>query len=214
VFNIGPEMLYLIPALLIGLTVHEYSHARMAVYLGDNTPRAAGRLTLNPIAHLDPIGFIMILLFRFGYAKPVPVNPFNLREVKHGMLLVSLAGPAANVITALLTLIVMHVLDRVNVGNAIIFNILMMTYILNLNLAVFNLIPLPPLDGSQIVASLLPARQAYEFQRLIDNRWALLILFALLYLGMFSIVISPIVGFLNYALQSIVSIFFGGGNLF
>ncbi len=165
-FGFGPHMIFAIPALLIALTVHEYAHARVAVSLGDPTPRYAGRLTFNPIPHLDPFGLIMLWIAQFGWAKPVPINPYNLRNGRWGLLSVSLAGPGANVLTAFVFALLYGVLRKLGVNNFELMSVISMTYQYNLILAVFNLIPLPPLDGSQIVSSLLPGRQAQAFERI------------------------------------------------
>lgn len=202
-FGFGPEMIFRIPAMLIALTVHEYAHARVAVMLGDNTPRIAGRLTLNPIAHLDPVGLIMLWIARFGWAKPVPVNPYNLRYGSNGMLMVSLAGAAANLVTAVLAIILVGILNKFNLANDYIQNILTLTYFYNLIFAVFNMIPIPPLDGAKIVSSLLPGRLAYAFERIAP--YSFFILIALMYLGIIGMIINPIIDFLDLIISTIVS---------
>lgn len=202
-FDFGPDMVFRIPAMLIALTVHEYAHARMAVTLGDDTPRIAGRLTLNPIAHLDPVGLIMLWIARIGWAKPVPVNPYNLRNGRNGMLMVSLAGPATNLVTALIALILVSILERFNVSNDYVQNILTLTYVYNLMFAVFNMIPIPPLDGAKIVSTLLPSQQAYSFERIAP--YSIFILIGLMYIGLIGKIIYPIVGFIDVIFSSIVS---------
>lgn len=198
-------MLFSIPGILLALTVHEYAHARAAVSLGDPTPRYAGRLTLNPIPHLDPIGLIMLWLFRFGWAKPVPVNPYNLRNGRRDMLLVSLAGPAANVLLALITAIVYALSAKLNMNSFEWSSIVISTYKYNLMFAVFNLIPLPPLDGSQIVSSLLPGRQAEMFERIAP--YSPFILMGLVYMGVIRTIVNPGMDFLNQLIGFLVSLF-------
>lgn len=159
-----------IPAILIAITIHEYAHGYIAYRLGDNTAFFAGRLTLNPLKHIDPIGTLMLLFAGFGWAKPVPVNPYNLMNPKRDMVLVSLAGPASNLILAVFFTLVFRLLPvgvfQVGFGDSL-FTMLYLTIQFNVVLAWFNLIPLPPLDGFKILAGLLPHRlsaklMAYE----------------------------------------------------
>ena len=203
-FGFGADMLFSIPGILLALTVHEYAHARAAVSLGDPTPRYAGRLTLNPIPHLDPIGLIMLWLFRFGWAKPVPVNPYNLRNGRRDMLLVSLAGPAANVLLALITAVVYTLSAKLHMDSFEWSSIVISTYKYNLMFAVFNLIPLPPLDGSQIVSSLLPGRQAEMFERIAP--YSPFILMGLVYMGVIRTLVNPGMDFLNQIIGFLVSL--------
>jgi Zn-dependent protease len=150
--------LFLVCALIIAISVHEFSHAWMANYLGDPTARFQGRLTLNPLAHLDPIGTLMIFLIGFGWGKPVPFNPYNLQKGKLGPALVAIAGPTANLITAVIfafpiRLIFMYSPALLNSPLYLLFGIIIW---LNVMLLVFNLIPIPPLDGSKMLYALLP----------------------------------------------------------
>ncbi len=152
--------------LVIAATIHEFAHAYVADRLGDPTPRAQGRLTLNPLAHLDPLGSLMILLFGFGYAKPVQINPANFADWRRGSLVVAAAGPLANVTLALL-LGVPYKVGVLEVGGSEPLNTLMLTTIhINAVLAIFNLIPVPPLDGSKILVGVLPPAQAIAYARL------------------------------------------------
>jgi len=157
------NIIYRIPALLIALTFHELAHGWVAYRLGDPTAKNQGRLTLNPLAHLDPVGTIAMILVRFGWAKPVPVNPFNFRGDRHrGMFLVGLAGPVANFLLAFLFLYVFAAFQPLRALPYVPF-ILYETFIINIFLGVFNLLPIPPLDGSRILTYFLPpqARQAF-----------------------------------------------------
>lgn len=203
-FGFGPDTLFQIPGLLFALTFHEYAHARAAVSMGDPTPRYAGRLTLNPIPHLDPIGLIMLWLFQFGWAKPVPVNPFNLRDTRRGMLLVSLAGPGANIVLAFLSLLLIGLVAKANLATYEVYSILKWSYSYNLVLAVFNLIPMPPLDGSKIVSSLLPGRQAEAFERIAP--YGPFILMGLVYVGVVGMVINPVMRGLDQVLHIVLSV--------
>ncbi|MEN6412527.1 MAG: site-2 protease family protein [Veillonellales bacterium] len=205
-FGFDPDMIFRIPALLIALTVHEYAHARAAVRLGDPTPRVLGRLTLNPIAHLDPLGLIMLWLFKFGWAKPVPVNPNNFHNTRNGMLLVSLAGPASNVLMALLVALLLGIMSKLHMSVGFWSNVLALTRDYNIILAVFNLVPLPPLDGSKILMSLLPGRQAYALQRL--EPYGPFILMALVYVGIIGAILYPFEYGLYYIINKIIMIIF------
>lgn len=158
-----------LPAILLAIAFHELGHAYVAHRLGDPTPKYQGRLTLNPLAHLDPLGAIMLLVFRVGWARPVMINPQYFKNRKQGTLLVSLAGPVANVI---LGWVFYNILKFATIylpsgafGRAL-FLFLLANVQVNLGLAAFNLLPIPPLDGSHILAGLLPPRLAYQFSKL------------------------------------------------
>ncbi|BAH07555.1 site-2 protease family protein [Clostridium kluyveri] len=158
------EKILIIPAILIGLTFHEFAHAFVADRLGDKTPKFQGRLTLNPFAHVDIIGFIMILLVGFGWAKPVEINPGAFKNKNRDDLKVSVAGPLANLIIAFLAAILTVVIYRfglLSMESTPISNIIIkiILYVININcmLAVFNLIPLPGLDGFHILKDLFPS---------------------------------------------------------
>ena len=149
-----------IPGILLAFTVHEYGHARMAYNLGDNTPKFQGRLTLNPISHIDPIGFIMILLFHFGWAKPVQVNKRAFKNYRKDDLKVSFAGPLANFLTSIIVLTIFAVLNKfVHINNKVyIMFILIMQYAISINMVLFflNLMPIPGFDGFHILKDLFP----------------------------------------------------------
>ena len=153
------------------LPIHEFAHALISYKLGDHTARLSGRLTLNPLAHIDPIGGLMILLVGFGYAKAVPVNMRNFKNPKGGMALVALAGPVSNLIMAtvftffsVLVLRFAFVSLDSGIANAL-FTFTSYTAIINVNLAVFNLLPIPPLDGSRIMNAVLPDRVYYRIMQ-------------------------------------------------
>lgn len=197
-----------LPAIMIGLTFHEYAHGRMADYLGDDTPYYQGRLTLNPLPHIDWIGFLMLMIAGFGWAKPVQVNPYKLRGgVKSGMMLVSLAGPVMNILLAFLALIALrflYPLQGVEWANYAIMLVEPLVWI-NLVLAVFNLIPVPPLDGSKILAGLLPDRGASIMYTL--EQYGTLILLLLLVTGVISKILLPLIQLLYFLLANIVFYF-------
>ena len=151
-------------ALLVGLTFHEFSHAFIADQLGDHRPRALGRVSLNPLNHLDPMGSIMLLLAGFGWAKPVPVNPYALRPGRRGMSMVAAAGPVANVVVASLVAIGYRLLDSLGIGGFVL-DAAYFTVLFNWALAILNLLPIPPLDGYNIVLPFLPPNVAFQIQR-------------------------------------------------
>ena len=186
---------------IIVIVVHECAHGYVAYLQGDNTAKDAGRLTLNPVAHADLVGTVilpLLLIFThspivFGWAKPVPVNPRNFVNPRKGMLLTSLAGPVANFLLA----IVFATLFKTGLfpEHSIMWSFLLMGVIISLVLGVFNLIPIPPLDGANIVISLLPPEKALRFMQI--ERYGFIILIALLYMGLFDKVILPIVGIIT-----------------
>jgi Zn-dependent protease len=164
-FQLSPaELAGIAVALIVGITFHEFSHAFVADVLGDHRPRALGRVSLNPVAHIDPIGALFFLVAGFGWGKPVPVNIGALRPGRIGMAFVSAAGPIANVVVAVAAAIVYRVLDIAGVGGLVldIFNAIVF---FNLLLAIFNLIPIPPLDGYNAVLAFLSPRNAMMVQR-------------------------------------------------
>lgn len=198
-----------IVSLIIAITVHEFAHAFFADRLGDPTPRLQGRLTLNPLSHLDPLGTLMIVLVHFGWGKPVQFDPFNLRNPRRDAAIISLAGPASNIILATLSSILIKLLSTLqfsvfahtNVGITALFS-LIITFlesliILNVILAVFNLIPIHPLDGFKIVGGLLSPQQAKEWYSL--ERYGiiflLLLIFPLFGPAPISYLLTPVVNF-------------------
>lgn len=192
--------IYAIP-LIFAITVHEVAHGWVANQRGDATARMLGRLTLNPAKHIDPIGTIVVPVvlyftgspFLFGWAKPVPINFNALKSPKQDMILVALAGPMSNFIMAILWLLI--IIFAVNISDQFLLKMASFGISINLVLGVFNLLPLPPLDGSRIVTSLLPNKLAYEYNKL--EVYGLYILLGLLFLGIFEKVVLPIVNILQ-----------------
>ena len=176
------EMLLGIPGLVIAMTFHEYAHARAAVSLGDFTPRLMGRLTLNPTAHIDPIGLLMLFLVRFGWAKPVMINPSNFRQPKRDDILVSLAGPMMNLFLGFVAFYVMLLINahRLDVSQ-ITYTIIQMIFVYNVNFAIFNMLPIPPLDGSRVLYALAPefVRRGME----VVEQYGVMLVFVLVLVG-------------------------------
>ena len=185
-------LLIKIPAILLGITIHEYAHGMAAFKLGDTTARDMGRLTLNPISHLDIMGFLCLLLAGFGWAKPVPIDASRFRDPQRGMLLSSAAGPLANLACAFAAGAVLRWLGDPSGGLTFL---LALVIFYNVVLAVFNLLPIPPLDGSHILKGLMPLRWAREFSRydrvMTLALFGVIILDAFLNTGILSRIIFP-----------------------
>lgn len=208
--NFITELIILAPPLLFALTFHEFAHGFVAYRLGDPTARDAGRLTLNPLKHLDPLGTIAFFFIKFGWAKPVPVNPNYFQNPKKDMLWVALAGPATNlglaVVSAILTKgiwMLATILPYSSAAEAILVplnSMLIASVWINLVLCIFNFLPIPPLDGSRILMGLLPHNLALSYMRI--ERFGFLIIIVLAFSGMLSKVIVPIISFANSLLLS------------
>lgn len=167
------ELIFRLPIIFMAITVHEYAHGYAALKMGDPTAKMQGRLSLNPLAHMDMIGALAMLLLGFGWAKPVPINPNYFRDRKKGTIVVSLAGPLSNIFLALLGAVIYGLLIRFyfTIGNVSeIFAMTLMgifgqMIVLNVSFAVFNLIPIPPLDGSKILGTILPWKYQYKIMQ-------------------------------------------------
>lgn len=185
-------MSYLIslPGLLTAIIFHEIAHGLTAYWLGDPTAKNAGRLTLNPIKHIDPVGFIFMLIFRFGWAKAVPINPRYFKNRKLDTILVSLAGVTVNFIIAI---IIGAVLVYGHITNETVLDMLGIGMWYNIMLGVFNLLPFPPLDGSKVVASLLPVKLEYFFYKY--ERYFYIVLLGLIATDMVQRILGPLVNF-------------------
>ena len=167
-------------ALLVGLTFHEFSHAVTADNLGDDRPRRMGRLTLNPLAHIDPIGALMLIIAGFGWAKPVMVNPAALRGGRRSMALVAFAGPLANVVVAIAFAVVYRIMVLAGVDSGFFLSLVALIVQINILLAIFNLLPIPPLDGYNVALAYLPPRQAMTLQR--SAPYGIIVLLLLIFL--------------------------------
>lgn len=164
-------------SLVIAITVHEFSHALAADRLGDPTPRIQGRLTLNPLAHLDPLGTILLLLVRFGWGKPVQFDPYNLENPRRDAAIISFAGPLSNFLLAILSAIIVRFIFP---QSEVLFALLTPFIYMNILLAIFNLLPVHPLDGGKIIVGLLPDRQADEVDSILKQYGTFILLFLIL----------------------------------
>lgn len=190
------SLLITFPLLLISVSIHEFSHGWMAYKLGDPTAKYSGRLTLNPLAHIDPVGTIILPLmlffasqgkFVFGAAKPVPVNFNLLRNPKRDIIWVGASGPAANFIFAFILSLILKIIPLNDFSSILTLKLIL----INVILAVFNLIPIPPLDGSRIAAGLMPKNIAYQYNKI--EPYGFIIVILLIYLGIFNRIIFPVV---------------------
>jgi len=194
-----------LPPLLLALTLHEYAHGYVAYRFGDPTAKNAGRLTLNPLSHLDPIGTLAFVFIKIGWAKPVPVNPMYFKNPRQDMLWVALAGPATNLLLALVSAILLRIVSAL-VGilpysallEAIVvpFSWMLVASVwINLVLCVFNFLPIPPLDGSRILTGLLPEQLARAYVSF--EKYGFILVLILAFTGILSMIISPIIRFAN-----------------
>ena len=170
--------LLLIVVILVSLTVHEYSHGRVAYMLGDDTAKKRGRLTLNPLKHLDPIGTLFFYFMHFGWAKPVPVDPRNLQDPHRDMLFIAAAGPASNLVLALISgffLRFMGPLEQMEQTTFYVFGFLCIAVYCNVALAIFNMLPIFPLDGSSVLKGLVPRRMAMKLDQM-DKYFGMILL--------------------------------------
>lgn len=197
------SLLYTLPAIIIGLTVHEWAHAFAADKLGDPTAKNLGRMTLNPFAHIDLFGFLCLLVVGFGWAKPVPVNPRNFKNYRRDDIIVSLAGIAMNLVVAFFATILFYFgVYRWNLGsNEAFYTIFLSIVMINLSLAVFNLLPIYPLDGSHVFESLFMRYIPKFFMFL--RQYGQYILIALLVSGLVSTVLGTVVGWLFEGFSSV-----------
>ena len=210
-------LLLTIPGVLIAITFHEYAHAFAADKLGDDTPRIQGRLNLNPLSHLDPIGVIMLIFAHIGWGKPVEINPNNFSRkisTKAGEAIVSLAGPLMNFILALVIAIIFYAIGTFATSFAyttqigiIIMTILQYAVLVNIGLGVFNLIPLPPLDGSKVLMAFL----SYNAKRWFEEHTQLFyIIFLIIWITpISSMIISPIISGITTGINGLVGGIFG-----
>ncbi len=205
------ELLMTALCVFFSLSVHEFAHGYAAYKMGDSTAKYMGRLNLNPSSHLDPIGALCLFFFGFGWAKPVPINPNNFRRgrLKSGMVITSLAGPLANLIVAFVSLLFLYILSAFDINAEgvmlqlirVVSTLLYILVSMNISLAVFNLIPIPPLDGSKILNALLPGRIYFRIMQY--ERYGFLILIILINTSFFSRILYTLVNGV-YALFSFI----------
>ena len=201
------EAIVNIPVVLFAITVHEYAHGRIALLLGDPTAKMAGRITFNPVSHIDPIGAICLYLFHFGWAKPVPINPRYFRNPRMGNVWVALAGPLANFGAALLAgILIRYFLFP----SELYLRILVSMVILNIALGLFNLLPIPPLDGSHVLESLLPYNALVKYRQI--ERYAPIVLLGVFFADQFLHlrIFSRLLGYPIFYIAHL----FAGDNLF
>ena len=196
-----------IPGLFLALSFHEFAHGYAAYLMGDNTARYNGRLSLNPMAHLDIAGTLCLLLFHFGWAKPVPINPANFRNHRKGIIVVSLAGPFANFLLALVCTAICELIKGFVPTSQIaefFYMVLLYAQVMNVGLMVFNLIPIPPLDGSKVLMEFLPYRTRWQLQNL--ERYSGIILLVLIWTRMLTPVLNTMAGWV-YSLIDLLIFF-------
>ncbi|HLC94734.1 MAG TPA: site-2 protease family protein [Patescibacteria group bacterium] len=190
-----------VPVLLFTIAIHEYAHARMADYLGDPTGRLMGRMTINPLAHIDLFGLLFLFLFGFGWGKPVPFDPFNLKNPRRDAAIISLAGPVSNFTAAILCSFLLKLITFFPLGiiSTIGSPVLQIIISFNILLGVFNLVPIAPLDGFKIVGGILPEKKAHEWYQL--ERYGIIFLLVLIMpvgrTSMLTLLIMPIIDFLT-----------------
>ena len=194
-------------AVLMAITFHETAHGFVAYKLGDPTAKNQGRLTLNPLAHLDPVGALLMFVAGFGWAKPVPVNPFYFNGDRNkGMMLVSIAGPLTNLALSFIAYFIYVAGDAFS-GIPFLHTFLYQMIVLNIYLAVFNLIPIPPLDGSKILAGFLPRATAYKYLNTVEQ-YGFLILMVLIIFNITDMILVPIANLiLNFMSMILFAIF-------
>lgn len=198
---------------LLSLTLHEFGHGLAAYAMGDKTAKSSGRLSLNPIDHLDPIGALCLFLFGFGWAKPVPVNPYNFKHKKGGMVLTSLAGPITNFIIAFIAMLIMTIIGNVSFSSrgigfdlaSVFYNVCYYLLIMNLGLGIFNLIPIPPLDGSKVVGAVLPTDLYFNYMRY--ERFGFIILIILINMPFFDTILNACLNGIMSLYSNIIGLF-------
>lgn len=201
------SMVFRVPALLLAIAIHEYAHAQCAESLGDPTPRLMGRLTLNPMAHLDPMGALLLVLCGFGWAKPVAINENNFRNRHEGVIKMALSGVAANLFLCFLAALLAAVMNRFGPMSEMVYKFLLWLQLYNVWFAFFNLIPIPPLDGYRLLLELLPGKMAWDFNNIV-GRYGMWILLALVFSGVIGWLINPPARLYMMLVNSVLSVFF------
>ena len=197
------ETLTIIPGIIIAMSFHEFAHAYVAYKMGDDTARLAGRLTLDPVSHIDVVGFLMLLLGGFGWARPVPINENNFRNRKLGVFLVSIAGVTMNILISTITLIILNYTMHIFTSNEY-YQVMQSIVWINVAFAAFNLLPIPPLDGSKIVAALLPTDKRYIFYRF--ENYGFIIMILLIMTGAMNYLLYPVISFVLKIISILVGV--------
>jgi len=204
-----------LPILFFSIILHEYAHGYIACRNGDDTAYVLGRLTFNPLKHIDFVGSILVPLFclvmhwpLFGWAKPVPVNPYNLNNIRNDMAKVAFAGPASNLILVVISALALKLVVMFAPNFTLLMQVFIYSILINLLLAIFNLMPIPPLDGSKIVARFLPLETANKYMRF--ERYGMLFVIILIVTGAFSKIIVPVFYFIFNLILSFVGGSFNG----
>ena len=197
------DTIFVIIALLLALSTHEYAHARMAAWFGDPTPRMQGRLSLNPLVHIDPLGLVVMVLAKFGWAKPVQFDPRYFRNVRKGIFWVALAGPLMNFVVAFVGLIALALSAKFT-RSEFVLSMFQYIFIYNIYFGLFNLIPIPPLDGSKVLMMIMPYPAMIKYQRI--EPYGFWILMALIFLGVVGKMIMPLFYIIGGAMQWIVGL--------
>ncbi|MDR1481816.1 MAG: site-2 protease family protein [Synergistaceae bacterium] len=187
------DLLLRLPAVLWAISFHEFCHGWVAYKLGDRTAAMQGRLSLNPLAHIDPIGAVMLILFQFGWARPVPINSRNFRNPRKGIVLVSLAGAGGNFLTVIVCALLIKIFPRLLAPDAM-GKLMINMLAVNIGLGVFNLIPIPPLDGSKVLGMMLPPRMMRTYFFL--ENYGMWIILALVFTGILQLIMTPIINFI------------------
>lgn len=211
--------IYLIPAVLLSICLHEYAHGYVSYRLGDPTPKLDGRLSLNPLHHIDPMGALCMILFKIGWAKPVMINPRYYEKPKLGIALVGLAGPAMNLVTGSVSIFFMGLMDAMaNKGTLPVTALVIGIYTfldffstVSIYQALFNLIPLPPLDGSKILAFFLPDKVMAFYSRY--DRYCMFILLILLYLNIVDLPLQAAFSFIYNNISNLADLIFFGAHV-
>ncbi len=197
------RIIFTLPGILLAITCHEFAHAYVAYKFGDPTSEHYGRLTLNPFAHIDIAGFLMLLVAGFGWAKPVPINPNYFSNRKLGNLLVSLAGVTMNIILAMILTVLLAIQYKYGTM-AILESIISNAIVINVGFAIFNLLPIPPLDGSKVILAFLPQQAEYHYYKY--QRYSYMLLFALLFFNVLDIILYPAINFILSLLNILLNV--------
>lgn len=180
------SLIYILPAILLALTFHEFAHGYVSYRLGDPTPKTEGRLSFNPLRHLDPVGTLFLIIFKFGWAKPVQVNPYYYKNPKRDMAIVAAAGPLTNFVLAFVSFIFMAVIAKSpglldSAAANFIYQFLYILALINIGLGIFNLLPFPPLDGSKVLGAILPENLYFSYMRF--EQYGFIVIMLLLFAG-------------------------------